>query len=136
MTTVVTINRHTCQLLRQHMDAALATVAAQFGVSITVGNMRFNANSIRAPIEIKVRAQPNAADVAAVPITAEALQHLRMLFGNNKLTGAERFVTAEQEFTVTDYVARRHSYPWSVVNRYGKRYKISNSMLRNCTVKA
>lgn len=48
------IDKQVCQQLRAEIDAALATVAAKYGLSIQLKNIKFSEFEFKAPLEVKI----------------------------------------------------------------------------------
>lgn len=114
-------------LIRKDIDAALAEVAKKHGINLSIGNIRFNAESFRTTLNAAVRTTSTTgavADTGSLEMSA-LLAVAKGTFGstfdvnkyyNSPSLGAVKFV---------GYHPRKPKYPFIVATAAGKRFKIT-----------
>ena len=116
------ITRTNIAQIRADVEAALKTIYAKHGVDVTVGNIRFNAESFRCKIEGNVR---GAAGTVATP-KAAALPRAAWMLGDEFNETKTYQSPSLGRVKVTGYNAKAHKYPF-IVKRLstGQFYKLS-----------
>lgn len=101
--------------LRAHINKALADVENEFGIKISLGTMRYDANSVS--VKLSLETESAVADSQNFP---------------NK---GVKFIYNGETFTVTGYKPRSFKYPYIAVNQKGKSYKFSaNAVTKSKTL--
>lgn len=98
MKKIQSFDKQTCRVLRDEIDAALKTIADKYSISLSIGNISFNAETFRTRLEAKV------ADAAPKPIV-----DFSDAFGYPPI-GTE-FTAQGRKFKVTGHKPSRPKYP-------------------------
>lgn len=122
------ITRENIKQIRADVEAALKTIYAKHGVDITVGNIRFNAESFRCKIEGNVR---GAAGATPVTPKAAALPRAAWMLGD-KFDETKTYTSQSLgRVKVTGYNAKAFKYPFIIKQlSTGKQYKVSSTQAK------
>lgn len=114
---IANFDRTTLTSLRRDIDAALAKVAQETGVKLSLGAIRFSADEARATLSMKLVKRTATGEVLPNTALSKAL-----IFHNLQVNGQNGEV-------LTDYVPRRHKYPFTY-SKGGKLYKTNLGMAK------
>lgn len=109
---------------RKELNEALAKISSITGMDFSLGNIKYDANTITC----KLTGVKRGATGSATPVDVKTLQFNT----TGKTILGEKFVETKAYVSDTlgnvkfvGYNARAHAYPFIVVTAAGKRYKIS-----------
>ena len=113
-------NRTNIKALRADIDAALAAVEKQHGVSFKLGNIRFTDNDFRCKLEC-FSASDNSGN--AVNVDKQNFESKAFLVGVKTTSFGKTFTSRGRKFTITGINTRANKYPIQASTANGKRYK-------------
>jgi hypothetical protein len=127
MSKIQSFNRPALKSLRVSLDAALAKVAAEHGISISAGNISFTAETAT----IKVNAGVIGSGGVAVTKEAQAFDQYKNLVGLGHLNVGDQVTIQGKDYTIAGYKPRSKKAPVLVkqVNNGGS-YKVSIEMVK------
>jgi hypothetical protein len=118
--TLTKINRSNAKTLRAETEQALQAVADKYGLSVNIGNGRFNDDQYRAKFEFNVAAQTTAPGSPAV--SKKDVAAAKKLGLPEDIIGRQ-FKSGRTTYTVSGFNLRRRKYPVSGIGPKGGRYK-------------
>ena len=119
-------DKSTIKAIRTAMDKALATVSAQYGITINTGNARFSGN------EVTFRVKANVVDTntgSAITKEAQAWAQYAGLRGIGHISVGDTVQLQGQSFTIKGYNTRARKSPINIEDSQGRGYKCSVNML-------
>lgn len=120
-------DKQNLKAIRQAMDAALAQVANQYGITINCGNARFTGN------EVTFKVKANTVDGAtgtAITKEAQTFELVKGQHGLGHLSVGDTVTLQGQEFTLKGFNTRARKSPIQIEDALGRGYKCSVSMLK------
>lgn len=139
-----TFTRADVTLLRNELEAALATVAAKHDLIISLGNCRFGSDQARFS---KLTILTRRSLMHSVSVSSNALDPYNTLESRNYLQSAAMYglpadglgkqfrATSGRIFTITGFKPSRRKYPVSGVGAQGGRYKFTLAQVKAGLVK-
>jgi hypothetical protein len=125
------INKSTLPSIRAEINAALAAVGSKHGLVLSIGNIRFTADSFRTTLEAKTFSQAGR-EVAAI-----AVEQIDLESAGQRVLGTGVDLTKEYmsptlgKVKLIGYHPRKPKYPFIVQTTAGKRFKITVASARN-----
>jgi|TARA_B100000768_G_scaffold177202_1_gene191044 hypothetical protein len=126
MSKIKSFNRPALKSLRVSLDAALAKVAAEHGISISAGNISFTAETAT----IKLNAGVIGSGGVAVTKEAQAFDQYKNLVGLGSLNVGDVIDIQGSKYTISGYKPRSKRSPVCITNSAGKGYKVSVEMVK------
>jgi len=127
MSKIQSFNRPALKSLRVSLDAALAKVAAEHGISISAGNISFTAETAT----IKVNAGVIGSGGVAVTKEAQAFEQYKNLVGLGHLSVGDQVTIQGKDYTIAGYKPRSKKAPVLVKSvKNGGSYKVSIQMVK------
>ena len=127
MSKIQSFNRPALKSLRVSLDAALAKVAAEHGISLSAGNISFTAETAT----IKVNAGVIGSGGVAVTKEAQAFDQYKNLVGLGDLNVGDTIYIQGDEYTIAGYKPRSKKAPVLVKSvKNGGSYKVSIQMVK------
>ena len=127
MSKIQSFNRPALKSLRVSLDAALAKVAAEHGISISAGNISFTAETAT----IKLNAGVIGAGGVAVTKEAQAFDQYKNLVGLGSLNVGDAISIQGADYTISGYKPRSKRSPVVVTKvSNGSSYKVSVDMVK------
>ena len=127
MSKIKSFNRPALKSLRVSLDAALAKVAAEHGISISAGNISFTSETAT----IKVAAGIIGSNGRAASPEAKAFDQYKRLVGLGDLNVGDSVNVQGKQYTITGYKPRSKKSPVCIENAKGQGYKVSVEMIKN-----
>lgn len=123
-------NKTNLPLIRKDIDAALAEVAKKHGINLSIGNIRFTADSFRTTLN--ATAKVAASNAPAVPEEMLALMGYGMVM-LGKSFDVKGIYTSPTLGLVkfVGYHPRKPKYPFIVATPTGKRFKITSEAAKS-----
>ncbi len=114
---------HVVDKIARELRDAIAKVARDNSVQIRCGMLRHGLTTFKMSLEGNelVSSVPGAT-LTASPATAITAEALRIC----KMNGLDPNKVNSKGYTLVDYNSRRPKYPWTVVDKNDKRWKIAN----------
>ena len=119
-------DKPTIKALRQSMDAALAKVSKEYGITITAGNARFTANEVT----FKVKANTMGTGGKAITKESQAWGIHANLHGLGHLSIGDSVELQGKSFSIKGWNTRARKSPINIEDNMGRGYKCSVSMLK------
>jgi hypothetical protein len=120
------INKENIKQIHQSLDAAIRAVGEQYGISFSLGTIRFDQNSFRCKLEGNDKSATgtiiNAQTSSITPTAFASLPTLASFLGN-------RYRRANTIYEVIEIKPNRPSNPFIVRTQNGTRYKCGVSFL-------
>ena len=127
MSKIQSFNRPALKSLRVSLDAALAKVAAEHGISISAGNISFTAETAT----IKLNAGVIGSGGVAVTKEAQAFDQYKNLVGLGSLNVGDAISIQGADYTISGYKPRSKRSPVVVTKvSNGSSYKVSVDMVK------
>ena len=126
MSKIQSFNRPALKSLRVSLDAALAKVAAEHGISISAGNISFTAETAT----IKLNAGVIGSGGVAVTKEAQAFDQYKRLIGLGDLNVGDSINIQGKQYTISGYKPRSQKSPVVIENSAGRSYKVSVDMVK------
>lgn len=114
------ISRSDARMIEADIQAALKAVGAKYGITITNGAIRYNAEMFKISVEGKVADRARRDAIITSMTTPEAVK-----------VDETKFVSHGKVFTVVDYKPNRPQYPFVGANERGTRYKFTRADVVN-----
>ena len=119
-------DKPTIKAIRTSMDAALAKVSKEFGITITAGNARFTANEVT----FKVKANTIGKTGTAITKESQAWALYAKHEGLGHLSVGDTIQLQGSSFTIKGWNTRARKSPINIEDSMGRGYKCSVSMLK------
>ena len=126
MSKIKSFNRPALKSLRVSLDAALAKVAAEHGISISAGNISFTSETAT----IKLNAGVIGSGGVAITKEAQAFNQYKNLVGLGSLNVGDSVNIQGKQYTITGYKPRSKRSPMVIENGAGRSYKVSVDMVK------
>ena len=127
MSKIQSFNRPALKSRRVSLDAALAKVAAEHGISISAGNISFTAETAT----IKLNAGVIGSGGVAVTKEAQAFDQYKNLVGLGSLNVGDAISIQGADYTISGYKPRSKRSPVVVTKvSNGSSYKVSVDMVK------
>jgi hypothetical protein len=127
MSKIQSFNRPALKSLRVSLDAALAKVAAEHGISLSAGNISFTSETAT----IKVNAGVIGSGGVAVTKEAQAFDQYKNLVGLGHLNVGDQVTLQGKDYIITGYKPRSKKAPVLVKQvSNGGSYKVSIEMVK------
>jgi hypothetical protein len=125
MATITTLDRSTVRKLQAEAEAALAAVAAKYGMLLKQGNGRFSNDRLAVKFEFAVAAEaPKGKTGAGTGAPADFSRKARMV-GLPEDCFGKTFRIGGTVYTIDEINLRRPKYPVSGTGPQGGRYKFT-----------
>ena len=120
-------DKPTIKAIRTAMDQALATVSAQYGITINTGSARFSGN------EVTFRVKANVVDTttgSAITKEAKAWELYKASIGLAQFNVGDTINLQGNEYTLKGYNTRARKSPIQIEDSQGRGYKCSVQMVK------
>ena len=105
-------SRQNLDMVRAEIDKAIFEVGEKLGIDLSIGNIRFDANTFRTTLSAGIR----KAKAPGAPIPTGGVV-------------GRKFYSNGVQFTITAVNYRRYRYPVIAIDPQGTRYKFSKEVL-------
>ena len=124
MSKINQFDRQTLRALRVDLDAAMASIAAKYGIQLNAGNISYTAETAT----IKVQAGVISKSGQVVTKEAQAFNQYKRLVGLGNLNIGDAINIQGKEYTISGYKPRSKNAV--IVQRDGRGYKVSVEMVK------
>lgn len=126
MKKITQLDRKVIRQLNSEMELTLNKVFAQYGLVAKTGSVRFTGTNFSTKVEVSVVSQSGV----ALTKEAKAWESNAKYAGITNLSVGDSFTLGSEAYTVIGWNTRGQKYP-VIVERNGKRYKMSTMMIRS-----
>ena len=124
MSKINQFDRQTLRALRVDLDAAMASIAAKYGIQLNAGNISYTAETAT----IKVQAGVISKSGQVMTKEAQAFNQYKRLVGLGNLNIGDAINIQGKEYTISGYKPRSKNAV--LVQRDGRGYKVSVEMVK------
>ena len=119
-------DKQSCRDIRLALEQALANVATDLGVKITVGNASYSSSHIVFKLEVAEITK----DGVAMTKEATTFTQLASLYGLKPTDLNRTFTWGGKQFTLVGLAPRRSKYPFIGMRGDGKRFKFGQEIVK------
>lgn len=124
------ITKDTCILLRERLDAVLPDIAKELGITISVGNMRYDAESIA--VTMTCAAIPDGVDANDPKSVAKAeFERYAKYFGGDPAWFGRKIRGHITEYTVVGIKTSARKNAFLIEDGRGKQYVCDANTIKN-----
>lgn len=126
MKKITHLDRKVIRQLNSEMELTLNKVFAQYGLAVKTGAVRFSGTNFSTKVEVSIVTSGGV----AMTNEAKAWDMNAKYAGITHLSVGDKFTLGGEAYTVEGWNSRGKKYP-VIVERGGKRYKMSAYMVQN-----